>query len=111
MTDSVEVKVARLEEWKQGHEERCTERYQDIKSDTGEIKQALATMNDNLASAVKRIHERIDTSETAARGETSAVDTKVNDQKVWILAGGGALLLTILAYVLTTWGPLAAGGG
>lgn len=89
-------RLARLETWKDGHEDRCAERYKDIKDDTQDIKGALTSMSAELKAAVSRIHDRVD-----------GHDGKISGLKIWVLGGCVTLLLTILGYAVTTWGPLS----
>ena len=95
MTDPAE-RMARLEEWKEGHEGRCTERYEDIKSDANDIKNAVAAMAADLKSAVGRIHERID-----------GQDGRISAQKVAGLSALVMFLIGLLGYAISHWGPLA----
>lgn len=95
MNDSPDVIARDLE----NHKDQCTERYNRIRDDTTEIKATLLAIQQDLKSATDRVHTRID-----------SAFSKIGAQKVWILSGGGLLLLTILGYVLTTWGPLAEKG-
>lgn len=77
-------RITALETWKDGHEERCTERFNRIASDTGEIKAALLVLS----------------------AETRALYSKQSDSKIWALKTGGWLALILLGYALSHWGPL-----
>ena len=95
MTDPTE-RLAKLETWREGHEYRCAERYNDIKSDASDIKQAVNAMAVDLKSAVERIHGRID-----------GQDGKIGGLKIWTLSGAASILLGAFSYVVTHWGPFA----
>ena len=93
MSDPAE-RLARLETWKDGHEGRCAERYEDIKSDANDIKNAVASMSSDLKAAVSRIHDRID-----------GQDGRISAQKAAALTALVVLLISVLGYVLATWAP------
>jgi hypothetical protein len=44
MSEPLESRVARVEEWSEGHEERCEDRYQRIHETVGEIKSSIKAM-------------------------------------------------------------------
>lgn len=99
MTDP-DSRIARLETWKDDHEDRCGERYQRISSDTGDIKAVLETMRQDLKSSVERIHNRIDQEATTSRDATHAVVKVVTAHKIWILTSAVAGLVSVVAYLI-----------
>lgn len=88
-------RITALETWKDGHEERCTERFDRIASDTTDIKLALHTLGMDLKNGMERVHARIDDQ-----------ISKHSDSKIWALKTGGWLALILLGYALSHWGPL-----
>lgn len=100
MTDDIPERVARLETWSTGHEDQCKERYQQIKSDTAEIKGVLVSMSSELKNAVARIHDRIDSEAQTARNATSAVDGKVSGHKIWLLSSAVAIAGSIIVFLI-----------
>ena len=89
-------RTAKLEAWSTGHEDQCKERYMQIKGDTAEIKGVLSAISTDLKSAVSRIHDRID-----------GHDQRISGLKVWVLTGVAGFLLSVVAYLLTRFGPFA----
>ena len=89
-------RVASLEAWSTGHEDQCKERYMQIKGDTAEIKGVLSAISADLKGAISRIHDRID-----------GQDQRISGLKIWVLTGIVGLLLSVVAYLLTTYGPFS----
>ncbi len=89
-------RLARLEAWRDSHEDRCKERYEANASALERIEAAATALTSKIDGAFARVHERID-----------GADERIGGHKVWILSSAIVLLLAILGYAVTTWGPLA----
>ena len=92
-------RIVRLETWKDSHESRCKERYDDIKSDTEDIKRIVASMAGDLKSSVERIHSRIDTEADQSRKAVGNAIDQVGAQKVWILTTALGVVGSALAFI------------
>ncbi len=88
-------RITALETWKDGHEDRCRERYERIASDTGEIKAAILAIGIKMETAVTRIHTKLET-QNSENDKTHALAIKA---ALW-------LALIVLGYALSHWGPL-----
>lgn len=96
MPGSLEVEHAALKASYDAHVKSDDERYGRIETQFTQIMGVLNGIPGKLDSAMNRAHERIDDS-----------NERISGLKIWVLSGGGILLLSILGYVLTTWGPYA----
>ncbi|MBL8644023.1 MAG: hypothetical protein JNK21_08810 [Rhodospirillaceae bacterium] len=91
-------RLAKLESWRDSHEDRCKERYGAISKELTEIKGLLSDGFKDAKSAAIRIHERIDGENDAINERLTSTNSKISGQKVWILTNVIALLLGIVAW-------------
>ncbi len=105
------AQIARLEQWKESHEDRCKERFEANARDLGDIKGALLALSVDLKGTVQRIHERneetndrINNVTQALSGDIQTVDQRVDKQKIWtltgLLAGAGAIIAWLVELAL-----------
>lgn len=100
-------RMATLEAWSRGHEKQCDEDRRDIKANTVEIKTQIADLARDIRSATQRIHARMDQSQADTDTKLVQVNARMSKQKATLLSAVVVFLITVLGYVLSTWGPLA----
>lgn len=100
-------KLAALDQWARSHEKECDKDRKQIKEDTSEIKAAIMRLSDDVKGATQRFHSRLDEVQTDTAEKFAKVHGRISKQKVVALVAILGTSLTVLGYVVTTWGPLA----
>lgn len=117
--------VASLRAWKEAHEDRCKERYDANARDLSEIKASLLAISVELKSSIQRIHEQREAQDrgihelaknttdaingltSATATDISAVNARIDDQKIWnltaVIAGAGAIIAWLAERI---WGKV-----
>ena len=97
MADANE-RLAKIEEWARVHEKTCDDYRQEVRRDTGEIKNAIAEMIRTSNDSRARLHQKFDELATTVQSNKADASAKAGAIKNWILRSAVVLLVALCAY-------------